>query len=167
MSDENGLTVRAAEEAELAQVGELTLAAYVADGLIDTDNPYVAFLTDTVKRSREAELLVAVDDTGAVLGTVTLCAPGTPYAELSGPGEFEFRMLAVSPSARGRGVAGALVGVVLDRARQAGAKRIVLSSMDKMRTAHRLYERMGFRRAPELDWQPGDGANLWGFVLDL
>jgi GNAT superfamily N-acetyltransferase len=167
MSDGNGLTIRPAEEAELAEVGELTLAAYVADGLIDVGNPYVAFLTDTVRRRREAELLVAVDDAGQVLGTVTLCAPGTPYAELSGPGEFEFRMLAVSPAARGRGVAGALVGVVLDRAREAGAKRIVLSSMDRMRTAHRLYERMGFRRAPELDWQPGDGANLWGFVLDL
>jgi ribosomal protein S18 acetylase RimI-like enzyme len=167
MSEPDGITVRPAEEAELAEVGALTLAAYRADGLIAEGNSYEAFLLDSTSRHRDAELLVAVDAENHVLGTVTMCAPGTPYAELSGPGEWEFRMLAVSPAARGRGVAGALVAAVLRRAVQAGAKRIVLSSMDRMRTAHRLYERVGFRRAPELDWQPGDGANLWGFVLDL
>jgi ribosomal protein S18 acetylase RimI-like enzyme len=167
MGEPAGVTIRRAEEGELAEVGALTLAAYRADDLIQPDNPYVARLLDTAGRHRDAELLVAVADDGQVLGTVTTCGPGTPYAELSGPGEWEFRMLAVSPAARGRGVASALVTAVLDRAREAGAKRLVLSSMDRMRTAHRLYERFGFRRAPELDWQPGDGANLWGFVLVL
>jgi ribosomal protein S18 acetylase RimI-like enzyme len=159
--------VRLAREDELTEVGELVLAAYRADDLVEDDHPYVSFLLDTARRHREAELLVAVADTGALLGTVTVCSPGTPFAQLAGPGEWEFRMLAVGPSARGRGVAAALVAAVLDRARAAGARRIVLSSMDKMTTAHRLYLRLGFRRAPELDWQPGDGANLWGFVLDL
>jgi hypothetical protein len=33
--------------------------------------------------------------------------------------------------------------------------------------AHRLYERLGFRRAPERDWAPRRGIDLIGFQLDL
>ena len=33
--------------------------------------------------------------------------------------------------------------------------------------AHRLYLAMGFRRAPERDWEPDPGIELWGFELDL
>ena len=52
---------------------------------------------------------MAVDDDGSVLGSVTSCPPGSPWRELSVDGEGEFRMLAVAPSARGRGVGEALV----------------------------------------------------------
>lgn len=165
MSDQ--LSVRLAEIGELPEIGALSLAAYQADGLVADDSPYAAHLTDTVSRHRDAELLVATDHTDRLLGTVTVCRPGTPYAQVASPDELEFRMLAVHPRARGRGAGRALVGSVLERARAEGFRGVALSTGSAMRTAHQLYQRFGFRRAPERDWQPNERVSLLVFALEL
>jgi hypothetical protein len=36
-----------------------------------------------------------------------------------------------------------------------------------MRAAHRIYERLGFRRAPDRDWSPVPGVDLIAFVVSL
>jgi len=161
------LSIRPARPAELTEIGELTVAAYQADGFAPAGHPYAAHLADTAARHRDAELLVATDQTDQVLGTVTICRPGTPFAEIAAKHELEFRMLAVRPDARKRGTAQALVTAVLDRARAEGYRSVALSSLDRMHTAHRLYQRFGFTRAPERDWRPNERALLWVFVLDL
>ena len=61
-------------------------------------------------------------------------------------------MLAVAKSARGRGIGSSLVRHVLDRAAHEGYRAVVLSTMPAMAEARRLYERLGFTRAPERDW---------------
>ncbi|ANZ38230.1 GNAT family N-acetyltransferase [Lentzea guizhouensis] len=160
------LLIRPAREADLAAVGALTLSAYRGDGLLVSES-YGEQLTDAATRHRDAELLVAVDDDGEVLGSVTVALPGTPFAEISAPGEVEFRMLAVSPAARGRGVGEALVHAVCNRALAAGATRVVLSSSPAMRSAHRLYERLGFARAPERDWSPLPGVVLVAYTREV
>jgi hypothetical protein len=38
--------------------------------------------------------------------------------------------------------------------------------MEPMTTAHRIYERAGFRRAPERDYE-GDSYRLIAYVLEL
>ncbi len=157
------LTVRAARFDELDQVGRLTLEAYLADGHTNPAGSYAAALADAPRRARDAELLVAVDAEGMLLGTITVCAPGSPLGEMSRPGELEFRMLAVNPDARRRGVGQALVAAVLKRATQIGARRVVLCSAEEMRVAHRLYARLGFSRMPERDWQPVPGYTLLAF----
>ena len=43
----------------------------------------------------------------------------------------------------------------------------MISSLPDMSAAHRLYGRLGFRRAPELDWYPVPGVLLIAFRLDL
>ena len=43
----------------------------------------------------------------------------------------------------------------------------MLCSLREMATAHRLYERLGFRRLPERDWSPVEGIELLGFTLPL
>jgi GNAT superfamily N-acetyltransferase len=50
----------------------------------------------------------------------------------------------VAPSARGRGVGDALLGAVIDRARQAGFTRLVLDVGDGNAPARGLYARHGF-----------------------
>jgi ribosomal protein S18 acetylase RimI-like enzyme len=75
-------------------------------------------------------------------------------------------MLAVDPAAQGRGVGPALVAECLDRARAAGRQRMVIGSTEWMTTAHRIYERIGFVRVPELDQQWGDIRGLC-FRLEL
>jgi ribosomal protein S18 acetylase RimI-like enzyme len=163
------VTVRPAHTSELPAVGDLTVAAYRADGFLVDDDPYVPALLDTATRAREGELYVAelLDAPGVLAGTVTFCPAGSPWCELATEGEGEFRMLAVDPAHRRRGVAAALVSTCLERSRELGYRALVLSSLPEQGSAHRLYERLGFRRTPDLDWSPAQDVRLLAFRLDL
>ena len=76
-------------------------------------------------------------------------------------------MLGVAGHSRRRGVAEALVVRCIERSGELGYDALVLCSMRQMTTAHRLYERLGFRRVPERDWSPVEGVDLLGFSLRL
>ena len=160
------VTVRPAHDEELALVGELTYAAYAADGHVSSADGYAAHLRDAATRAAEAELYVAELE-GEVVGTVTFCPQGSAFAEIAQPGEGEFRMLAVDPRSRRRGVAEALVSLCTERSRELGYDAVVLSSLTGQTDAHRLYERLGFTRTPDLDWSPVEGVDLLAFRLDL
>jgi ribosomal protein S18 acetylase RimI-like enzyme len=160
------VTVRPVHVDELAEVGRLTVAAYAADGLLVEDDPYAAHLRDAVTRSREAEVYVA-EVGGELAGTVTFCPQGSPWSEVAQPDEGEFRMLAVAPGFRRRGVGEALVGVCLERSRELGYTAVLLCSLPVQADAHRIYERLGFRRLTERDWSPYPGVDLMAFRLAL
>ncbi|SCE91839.1 GNAT family N-acetyltransferase [Micromonospora chokoriensis] len=164
-----GLRVRPAEPADFPAVARLTVAAYEADGQLKGEHGYGAVLADVSTRADSGEVLVAVDEaTDAVLGSVTFVLPGTRFAELSGPGEAEFRMLAVDPGAQGRGVGAALARACVARASELGCVAVVICVRAGMALpAHRLYSRLGFARAPGKDWSPAPGVDLLGLRLDL
>ncbi|MET7373647.1 GNAT family N-acetyltransferase [Micromonospora arida] len=164
-----GLRVRPAESVDFPAVARLTVAAYEADGQLKGEHGYGEVLADVSTRAASGEVLVAVDEvTGAVLGSVTFVLPGTPFAELAGPGEAEFRMLAVDPGAQGRGVGAALVEACVDRAAGLGCTAVVICVRAGMADpAHRLYSRRGFVRSPEKDWSPLPGVDLLGLRLEL
>lgn len=160
--------VRAAEPDEYDSIGELTVSAYLRDELQQPDSPYLDKLRDCKSRALEARLLVAADGTtGEILGTVTYCPTGSPWCEISGPAEGEFRMLAVSPLARGKGVGEALVRACLREAFAEGKQGVVLSSSTAMAAAHRLYERLGFRRVADRDWEPVPDFTLLAFQREV
>lgn len=158
-------TVRIVESTDtgrLQEIGELTALAYLADGLVDSAHPYMPRLRDAAARAADAVLLAMIDGErgeGKVVGTLTLVPPGSPFAEVANEDEYELRMLAVSPLERGRGIGKELTQAALDMAVERGAKRVVLSTMETMRAAHGLYEKMGFERRPELDWIVTDNAD--------
>ncbi|HET9141340.1 GNAT family N-acetyltransferase [Actinophytocola sp.] len=166
MSD---VLVRPARAGELDATGALTLRAYQADDYFATGVPssYADTLADARSRYDHAELLVAVDGDERLLGTVTVARPGTRYSEVSRDGELEFRMLAVDPAARRRGVGEALVRAVLDRARELDLVSAVLCCQERMPALHRLYERLGFRRLPERDWNPVPAVRLIVYAIDV
>lgn len=157
--------IRQARPDEFAAAGDLVVDAYQAIepfGLGD----YADELRDVEARAVDAEVLVAVDDDGTVLGVVTYVpGPTSSMAEFIEADAAGIRMLAVSLKAQGRGVGRALVIACLDRARAAGKAQIVLHTTDWMTTAHRIYERLGFRRDPSIDWQPDphetEGGEFW------
>ena len=153
------------DDAEADAAGRIVADAYLADGFAQQD--YLTVLFDGRDRSRTATLLVAVDGSDRVVGTVTYAVPGQPYAEVSRSGEAEFRMLGVDPSAQGRGVGAALVQACVDRALAEQRSALVLCTEVKMTAAQRLYDRLGFVRDPERDWTPVPNINLLGYVLDL
>ena len=159
------MVIRRAVPDEYAAVGALTEEAY-EEFLDDPDDYYRGALRDAARRDREAELWVAADD-GGLVGTVTYCPIGSPWRELGSDDEGEFRLLAVAPSARGRGIGEAMVRHCEDRARAYGAVRMVLSTLDEMTSAHRIYERLGYRHVAERDWFPQPDIPLWCFVKEL
>lgn len=163
----DGLHIRAVHPDEHDALGELTVAAYsvlLGDHMSDG---YRAELRDVAGRVGRAVVLVAVAPDGALVGGITY---------LTGPGAYEFsdgseeeaslRMLAVAPRAQRHGVATALVRAAVERARQEGRTRVLLHTTASMTAAIRLYERLGFRRAPERDVRIPEVA-LLAYTLDL
>jgi ribosomal protein S18 acetylase RimI-like enzyme len=98
---------------------------------------------------------------------VTFVLPGSRYAEMARPDEAEFRMLAVDPTAQGRGVGRLLIDECLRRAAEAGREAVVICCRDFVTSAQRLYITMGFERVPERDWEPVPGIRLLGLRATL
>jgi ribosomal protein S18 acetylase RimI-like enzyme len=163
--DAASLTVEPAVPSDFAAVAELTVGVYRREQL--TSEEYTAQLADVAGRAAHSELLVVRDGDGTVLGTVALVLDGDFGQVTEADDEAAFRMLAVDPAVRGRGVGELLVRTCLDRARAAGKRRMVLSTAPRMTAAHRLYERLGFRRLPERDWSPRPGIDLQVYALEL
>jgi ribosomal protein S18 acetylase RimI-like enzyme len=160
------VVVRPARPEEYAAVGELTVEVYVDGGLVSAESSYVRTLGDASDRAAKAVLLVAEID-GEVAGAVAYCPPSSPYAELAGPDEAEFRMLAVREKARGKGAGRAMVMACVERARAAGLRGLRLSTQRNMGAAQRMYERLGVVRTPERDWAPAPGVDLLTYALAI
>ncbi|MET8543416.1 N-acetyltransferase [Kitasatospora sp. NPDC004799] len=158
--------IRQALPEDLADADRITVEAFVGDGYTKPTSGYVEQLRDAGRRAREAELLVAVDPAGAgVLGCVTFAVGGTAWADIASPREGEIRMLATAAASRGRGVGEALVRATVTRSRDLGLAGMAFSTRPEMTAAHRVYERVGFRRTPERDWAPYPGMDLMVYTM--
>jgi ribosomal protein S18 acetylase RimI-like enzyme len=162
------LTIRPARPADFPRIATVTVAAYRHDRQLELGNPYASVLADVAGRAAAGELLVAEDRaTRQVVGAVLFVRAGSRYAELCGPDEAEFRMLAVDPAAQGAGVGHSLAQACLDRARMLGCRAVVIYTRDVAVAAHRLYQRLGFVRTPQRDWSPLPGVHLWAMRREL
>ena len=156
--------------AEVEAAGRVTVAANAEFAPTDPDDPfatswagYLVEMADAAARAAQGTLLVAVED-GKVVGTVTLyLGPGSMQWR---PGDAMFRLLAVDPAARGRGIGHALFQACLDRARAAGKRRMALHTTGWMTTARAMYERAGFTREPEGDVEL-PGVTIVAYAADL
>jgi ribosomal protein S18 acetylase RimI-like enzyme len=144
------IEIRPARPEEFDRIGRLTVDAY---RLLEVDHlwgGYDTAILDTAARASGAEVLVAVAD-GRVIGAVTYVASSdSEWSEWTEPGEVQFRLLAVDAAARGRGVGERLVRACLDRAAASG-QPVCIHTTRWMRAARRMYDRLGFVRAPERD----------------
>lgn len=147
------LTIRRALPDEYVSIGTLTVDAYAPVLTFGEADPYRQILSDAAGRAEAAELWSAT--TGdQLLGTVTVCRPGSRYAEVAAPDELEVRMLAVAPAAQGQGVGVGLMARVHETARTEQFAAIVLSVVESNLTALAFYSALGYTRAPERDWDP-------------
>jgi ribosomal protein S18 acetylase RimI-like enzyme len=145
------ITVRRAAPAEYERVGAITVAAYEALAVDHLFGGYDDRIRDTETRAREAEVLVAVVDDAQVVGSVTYVADSaSSWSEWTEPGEAQFRLLAVDPSAHGLGAGVALVRACTERALSSNHS-IMIHTTPWMETAQRIYTRFGFVRRPDRD----------------
>ena len=89
--------------------------------------------------SEASHLLVAKDDDGTVLGSLTLVVFRIPTAVRAW-----IEDVVVDGAARGKGVGEALNREALRLAGQAGARTVDLTSRPSREAANRLYQRLGF-----------------------
>jgi ribosomal protein S18 acetylase RimI-like enzyme len=184
-------TVRNAREDERPAIEEMVIAAY-EQFTIELSPPIWNFYKANIERTMEAagidQILVAtsavpVGGTGgdnrteggfpppwgegsksssSILGSVLLYENAEDYL----PEWWSVRLLAVSPDARGQGIGRLLMEECMRRAREGGGKVLGLHTTDMMAVAQGMYERMGFKRVPELDFQLPENL-IKAYRLDL
>jgi len=157
------MRIRPATEGDAVLAAELWTEAYTGRGPGGRTAPYDASEYATVTRS--GRLFVAERD-GAAVAIVAFFPPGAAGRVIGGAGEAELSRLAVTAPARRDGIGRALAELCGAEARASGATAIVLWSRPYQVEAHRLYESLGYRRAPERDSRDDDGERLV-FVLEL
>ncbi len=124
-------------------------------------------MVDVRKRLNESQLIVAELD-GRLTGTVTLYLDASRSSMEGWPaGWAGIRLLAVHPVYRRHGIGRALMEECIHRCRNHGITSTGLHTTKMMDVACRMYERMGFVRAPEFDVYPGPGLVVMAYRLDL
>jgi GNAT superfamily N-acetyltransferase len=152
------LIVRTAGPADHAEIENVVRSAYRQySGLMLPPQVFEHYLDDLLDLDRHARhgYLLVVEVDGRIR------ASGAFYADASAqglglpPGWAGGRGLAVHPDVRGRGVASTLLAECERLARTIEAPVFAFHTVSFMSGAVALYERLGYRRAPEFDFDLG------------
>ncbi len=160
-----GYTIREARDDELDAVASLIVDAYAQYAAHMSPDAWSSFANDIANvrgRKDDAELLVA-EEGGQLIGSVTMFSGWRGTQQ----GTAGVRLLAVPPGHRGGGVGRALLESCVERARDAGKRRLVMTTTQEMAVLRELTERMGFVREPALDHEPAPGVRYEGYALQL
>ena len=146
--------VRAVGPADYPAIRDVVIAAYGQyESLIAPDifANYLADLLDLETHASNGKLLVVEADAqvrgyAAFYPDASVQGLGWPAGWASG------RALAVHPAARGHGVARTLIATGERLAKDNGAPVFAFHTASFMTSAIALYDRLGYRRAPEFDF---------------
>ena len=94
---------------------------------------------EAIVASRATSLLLARDDAGRIVGSLTLAIFRIPTGVRAW-----IEDVVVDEGARGGGIGAALVEAAIERAERAGSRTVDLTSRPDREAANRLYVRMGF-----------------------
>lgn len=166
------MNIRDAKTEEVPYIRKQRIAAYSEHAQVLNDDHWQALkqaISSDADIGSGVELIVAELD-GEIVGSGALFPANTDayegyVDELEYP---EIRVLAVAPEAQGKGVASALIKECIQRAKAKGYPYIGLHTGDFMAGAISLYERLGFERLPQYDFEPaGDGIVVKAFRLSI
>lgn len=158
--------IRPATPAEFDQAAALMVAAYEQYRPAMAPEAWEQYrndMADVRGRAADSELLV-LGQAGVLVGCVTY------YPEAGGAwpaGGAYFRLLAVTPAARGSGAGRALTEACIARARAGGRGYLGLHTTALMTVARAMYERMGFDRYPAADFHPTPQFTVMAYRLTL
>lgn len=132
---------------------------------------YAAWLgEDLCFQGFEAELAGLPGDYAGNRGALFIARQGREAAGCIGLRPFdadtgEIKRLYVRPAFRGTGLGKNLALRALEAARQSGYRRLVLDTLDRMDSAVRLYEKIGFRHIPAYYVNPMQGALYFELLM--
>lgn len=166
--------IRNASREDHALITEVILSAYGQFSL-SVPADFVEVFEEDVRRVQDDEehaVFIVAEQSGSVVGTVTLYPDGAGYGASYGsfgwPGGWAaMRLLAVDPKNQGEGIGRALTLECLRRARTAGAKTMGLHTLPFMVVAQKIYEDMGFERMPGMDIQLAPGVTAMAYHRNL
>ena len=162
------LRIRDANSGELKKISHILRDSYIEYKKIFPPEAWQYYINDVMdvwSREEDSELIVA-EINGTLVGTVTLYLDAS--AENMWPdGWAGIRLLAVLPAYRGRGIGRALMDECIRRCEERGVKVVGLHTIDPMKSALSIYEKMGFVRVPEYDFQPPSPHVVKAYKLEL
>jgi predicted N-acetyltransferase YhbS len=173
---DTAFVIRDAAIEEFGQASTVMLNAYreykpdpLPAAWADTWEAYWREIGAVDSRADEAQLIAAtIGD--RIVGTVTFYPDASRSKIVKWPPEWAvIRLLAVAPDRRGQGIGRALSQECVRRARQRRARAVGLHTDSRMPAPQLLYSQLGFRRAPEFDYQPLPAVNItvMGWTKDL
>ncbi|MFD1096155.1 GNAT family N-acetyltransferase [Salegentibacter chungangensis] len=167
--------VRNAKPEEFQEIGQLMVKVYSQlEGFPNQDAQpeYYRLLANIGEFTKKpgTELLVALSPEGNICGAVVYFSDmqyygsgGTATKEKNASG---FRLLAVDPSARKKGIGKLLTRECIKKAREKKQKQVVIHTTKAMQTAWKMYEQLGFKRSEDLDFMQEE-LPVFGFRLTL
>ena len=119
----------------------VSVMARLVPQLSRSNSPPDAATLEAIVGSEASVLLLALDEEGAVVGSLTLALFRIPTGLRAW-----IEDVVVDEAARGRGVGEALNREAIGRARAEGATTVDLTSRPSREAANRLYQRLGFEK---------------------
>jgi GNAT superfamily N-acetyltransferase len=168
-------TVRNARPDEYQELGQLMVQVYShLEGFPkEHEQPnYYKMLANIgeLTGKPDTEILVAVSSDHKIAGGVVYFSDmqyygsgGMATKEQNASG---FRLLAVDPLTRGKGIGKTLVNECIKKAKSRNHNQVIIHSTKAMQTAWKIYEALGFKRSEELDFMQGQ-LSVFGFRLPL
>jgi len=164
-----------ADVSEFPEIGKLMVRVYSQlEGFPkESEQPdYYKMLMNVGELTKKpcTDLLVARLTDGKIAGVVVYFSDmqfygsgGTATMEKDASG---FRLLAVDPSMRGLGIGKLLTAECIRRAKEKNHENLVIHTTRAMATAWQMYEKIGFKRAEDLDFMQGE-LPVFGFRLKI
>lgn len=169
------ITIRNANPSEFKEIGVLLISVYSnLEGFPNKDiHPtYYEYLENvgTLSQDTSVELFVAVSDTNKLLGCVLFFHTMELYGSEGNASEQQnacgFRLLTVAPDARELGVGKKLTLYCMNKAETTSNNTLIIHTTNAMKTAWKMYDKLGFNRSEELDFKAG-ALHVYGFRYPL
>jgi GNAT superfamily N-acetyltransferase len=169
------VTIRNADPGEFEEIGKLMVQVYSKlEGFptaIEQPNYYKMLATiGALTTNPQTELLVAATEENKIMGAVVYFGDmqyygsgGTATKEQDAAG---FRLLAVDPLSRGKGIGKLLIHQCIQKAKEKKYNQVIIHSTMAMQIAWKIYENLGFKRAEDLDFMQGE-LPVFGFRLPI
>ncbi len=173
MESKTSFTIRKAYPEEYNAIGQLLVNVYAqVPGFPDRESQpkYYQLLENIGDKTAQAgtEILVAVTADNALWGAVVYFSDmqyyGSGGSATREKGASGFRLLAVSELARGQGVGLALSKACIQKAKDQKKDQVIIHTTKAMPVAWKMYEKMGFQRSKDLDFDQ-QGLEVFGFRL--